>query len=127
MLFDIDHFKAVNDELGHLAGDATLRELATCVKQAIRKEELIARYGGEEFIIVLPETNREGAFLMAKRVRELVEKQPFRFEAKEYHITVSLGVVTTEGEDNLTPTDLIRLADEKLYQAKNAGRNRVVG
>jgi len=127
VLFDIDHFKQINDEHGHLAGDATLREMATAVKQAIRKEELIARYGGEEFIIVLPETNKDGAFLMAKRVRELVEKHPFQFEGKTFHVTVSLGVVTTEGDENLTPNDLIKMADEKMYQAKNAGRNRVVG
>src|SRR5205823_12345894 len=120
-------FKKVNDERGHLAGDATLRELSTVIKQAIRKEELLARYGGEEFAIVLPETDRDGAFLMARRMRELVEQHPFHFENKEHHITISLGVVTTVGEENLAPDDLIRLADEKLYQAKNAGRNRVVG
>lgn len=127
VLFDIDFFKKVNDEHGHLAGDATLREIATIIKQAIRKEELLARYGGEEFAIVLPETDRDGAFLMARRMRELVEQHPFRYENKEHHITISLGVVTTLGEENLSPTDLIRMADEKLYQAKNAGRNRVVG
>src|SRR5262249_35182705 len=117
VLFDIDFFKKVNDEHGHLAGDATLREIATIINKAIRKEEPLARYGGEEFAIVLPETNRDGAFLMAKRMRELVEQHTFRYEDKQYRVTISLGVVSTAGEvKNLTPTDLIRMADEKLYQ-----------
>ncbi len=127
VLFDIDFFKKVNDEYGHLAGDYTLREIATMIKQAIRKEELLARYGGEEFAIVLPETDHDGAFLMAGRMRELIEQHLFAYEGKDYHVTISLGVVTTLGEENLAPTDLIRIADEKLYQAKNSGRNRVVG
>jgi diguanylate cyclase (GGDEF)-like protein len=127
VLLDIDHFKVINDEFGHLAGDAILRELAACIKCAIRKEELLARYGGEEFAIVLPETNRGGAVQMAQRIRELIEKHPFVCDGQTHAITVSLGVVTTMGEENLAPTDLIRLVDERLYQAKNAGRNRVVG
>jgi two-component system cell cycle response regulator len=126
VLFDIDHFKKVNDEMGHLGGDFTLRELAACVKRGIRKEELFARYGGEEFAVVLPETDREGAVHAAERIRSLVEKQPFQYEGKAFEVTVSLGVATTAGEEALTPTQLIRQADEKLYQAKNDGRNRVL-
>jgi two-component system cell cycle response regulator len=126
ILFDIDHFKKVNDELGHLGGDFTLRELAACVKRGIRKEELFARYGGEEFAVVLPETDRAGAIHAAERIRTLVEKQPFQFEGKTFEVTISLGVATTAGEEALTPTQLIRQADEKLYQAKGDGRNRVL-
>ena len=125
ILFDIDHFKHVNDTLGHLAGDYTLRELAGAVRAVVRREEMFARYGGEEFAVVLPETTKDGAYQMAKRLRELVEKQPFVFEGQPFNITISLGVVTTEGE-NVEPAELIRQADEKLYQAKNSGRNRVV-
>jgi diguanylate cyclase (GGDEF)-like protein len=126
ILFDLDHFKNINDDLGHLGGDFTLRELAACVKGSVRKEELFARYGGEEFIIVLPETDREGALNVAERVRSLVEKHPFQYEGRTISVTVSVGVATTTGEVPLTPADLIREADEKLYQAKEQGRNRVV-
>lgn len=126
VMLDIDRFKLVNDELGHLAGDFTLREMVSLVKEAIRKEELFARYGGEEFIVVLPETNREGALQMAERLRQLVEGHDFHYEERHYKITISLGLVATEGEETLTPNDLIKQVDEKLYQAKHDGRNRVV-
>jgi diguanylate cyclase (GGDEF)-like protein len=125
ILFDIDRFKQINDEMGHLGGDFTLRELATCVKGGIRKEELFARYGGEEFASVLPETTLDSAIQVAERVRSLVEKHPFQYEGKTYTVTISLGAVATQGEDALTPLELIRRADEKLYQAKREGRNRV--
>jgi diguanylate cyclase (GGDEF)-like protein len=126
VLFDIDHFKKTNDELGHLGGDFTLRELAACVKGAVRKEELFARYGGEEFVVVLPETNLEGGINAAERIRSLVEAHKFQYENKTYPVTVSLGVATTAGDESMTPHELIRQADDKLYQAKNSGRNRVV-
>jgi diguanylate cyclase (GGDEF)-like protein len=126
IMFDIDHFKRVNDSMGHLAGDHTLRELTACVRDAVRKEELFVRYGGEEFALVLPETTNEGAVHMAERIRELIANRPFRFEEKDFGVTVSVGVVTTVGDPNMTTTELTRLADEKLYQAKNDGRNRVV-
>jgi two-component system cell cycle response regulator len=126
-LFDIDRFKLINDDLGHLGGDFTLRELASRLKGNIRKEELFARYGGEEFAVVLPETNRDGALLLSERLRRLVETQPFQYEDKTFHITISLGVATYQGDEVITPSDLIRQADEKLFQAKDQGRNRVVG
>jgi diguanylate cyclase (GGDEF)-like protein len=126
ILIDIDRFKAVNDLLGHLGGDFTLRELAACVKSFVRKEELFARYGGEEFAVILPETNREGALSVSERIRARVEKHPFQYEGKPYQMTLSLGVAVTTGEEPLTPTELIRLADDNLYQAKREGRNRVV-
>jgi two-component system, cell cycle response regulator len=127
IMFDIDRFKVINDDMGHLGGDATLRELSNLVKTTIRKEELFARYGGEEFAVVLPETTREGALPVAERIRGLVEKHPFQYEGKSYPVTVSLGVASTAGEKPLSPSDLIRIADENLYQAKHDGRNRVVG
>jgi diguanylate cyclase (GGDEF)-like protein len=126
ILFDIDRFKAINDELGHLGGDFTLRELAAAVKAGIRKEELFARYGGEEFAVVLPETNSEGGAQVAERIRQLVESHLFQYEGKVYQVTVSMGVATTQGDDSLTPHELLRQADEKLYQAKHEGRNKVV-
>jgi diguanylate cyclase (GGDEF)-like protein len=125
LLFDIDHFKGVNDQMGHLGGDFTLRELALRVKSGIRKEELFARYGGEEFAVVLPETTREGAIQIAERIRTLVEAEPFVYEKHNYSLTISIGVATTDGEEPLTPAELLRRADERLYQAKRDGRNRV--
>jgi diguanylate cyclase (GGDEF)-like protein len=126
ILFDIDLFKSINEEYGHLGGDFTLRELAGCVKSVVRKEELFARYGGEEFIVVLPESTIEAARLVSERIRKLVESHPFHFEGKTFHITISAGVAVTHGDDLLTPADLIRLADQNLHQAKKTGRNRVV-
>jgi diguanylate cyclase (GGDEF)-like protein len=126
ILFDIDWFKTINDELGHLGGDFTLRELAACVRKTVRREDLFARYGGEEFALVLVETQLEGAVDVAERIRESVERHPFRFEDKPFSLTVSLGVAFTTGDANLTAAGLLRQADDKLYQAKRAGRNQVV-
>jgi diguanylate cyclase (GGDEF)-like protein len=126
VLFDIDNFKGINDELGHLGGDFTLRELASRIKGNIRREELFARYGGEEFAVVLPETNREGASIFSERIRRTVANQPFQYEDKIYHVTVSLGIGTTTGAEALSPLQLVQKADEKLYQAKAEGKNRVV-
>lgn len=125
VLFDIDFFKNINDTYGHLAGDYTLREIANCVKATVRKEELFARYGGEEFALVLPEANSDGALHVAHRLRELIEKLELQFEGKSFRVTISLGAATTEGDEALTPDELIRRADEKLYAAKSQGRNRV--
>ena len=126
VMMDIDKFKAINDEMGHLGGDFTLRELAARIKGNIRKEELFARYGGEEFAVVLPETPNEGALIVADRLVKVISQQPFQYEDKAFPVTISAGVTTTVGEKGITPVDLIRRADEKLYQAKKDGRNRVV-
>jgi two-component system cell cycle response regulator len=125
VMVDIDRFRNVNESLGHLGGDFTLRELAARIKGNIRKEELFARYGGEEFAVVLPETNREGAVNLSERLRAVIDEQPFRYEDKTYNVTISLGVAITAGDPNMTPTKLLQTADDKLYQAKNEGRNRV--
>ncbi|MGE3809196.1 MAG: diguanylate cyclase [Gemmataceae bacterium] len=126
ILLDIDHFKKINDNHGHLCGDYVLRELAGMLKGSVRKEELFARYGGEELAFVLPETGRDGAVTLAERLRALVEGRAFQFDNNEFKVTVSMGVACTSGDPVVTSTELIRQADEKLYQAKNAGRNRVV-
>src|SRR5262249_13397683 len=125
VLLDIDHFKTVNDRLGHLAGDYALRELAGRVKTNVRLDELFARYGGEEFALVRPETTTEGAAQLAERVRRVVEEGPFHFEGEAFPVTISLGVATTLGRDGMKPAELIQMADAKLYQAKSEGRNRV--
>ena len=126
ILFDIDHFKSVNEEHGHLGGDFALRELSSCVRSVIRKEELFARYGGEEFVLVLPESSMEDAIGVGERVRAMVENHTFEFEEKSFHLTVSLGVAGTTGGEPLTPVELIRQADERLFNAKRQGRNKVV-
>jgi diguanylate cyclase (GGDEF)-like protein len=127
LLFDIDRFKDVNDTLGHLGGDYALRELAALVRKGVRKEELFARYGGEEFAIVLPEATLEKGKSIAERIRESVADQGFTFEGTDFKLTVSIGVASTVGDDSMTPEELIRQADARLYQAKDEGRNRVVG
>jgi diguanylate cyclase (GGDEF)-like protein len=124
-LFDIDRFKTLNDQFGHLAGDFVLRELGALVRGNIRKEELFARYGGEEFALVMPETSQDGAIRAAERHRQAVADHPFEFEGRPLQVTISSGVTATPGNESLTPTDFIRQADEKLYLAKEAGRNCV--
>jgi diguanylate cyclase (GGDEF)-like protein len=126
IMFDLDHFKGINDELGHLGGDFTLREVAAVVKSTVRKEELFARYGGEEFVVVLPETTLESAVGVAERIRQLIQGHSFEYEGKAYPLTISAGIAGTSGDETLTPAEQIRQADEKMYQAKNQGRNRVV-
>lgn len=125
-MLDIDHFKSINDDLGHLAGDFALRELAKGVKETIRKEDLLARYGGEEFAVVMPETELEKGAEAAERIRQRVEQGSHHYEDHPFKLTVSLGIVTTVGDEAMTVTELVRLADEKLYEAKRSGRNRVV-
>jgi diguanylate cyclase (GGDEF)-like protein len=125
LLFDLDHFKAVNDERGHLAGDDALRELAGCVKASIRREELFARYGGEEFAVVLPETTEQIALVIAERIRARVEAHPFAYDGERYSLTVSLGVAVTPGGEARTTQEMIRAADQALYRAKSDGRNCV--
>src|SRR5882724_11085103 len=125
IMIDIDRFKTINDQHGHLGGDFTLRELAIRIKGNVRKEELFARYGGEEFAVVLPETTLDGALIVADRILNVVNQTPFMFEDKTFEVTISAGVVTTQGEAGITPIDLLRRADDRLYQAKELGRNRV--
>jgi diguanylate cyclase (GGDEF)-like protein len=125
IMLDIDRFKSINDQFGHLAGDLVLHEMAGCVRASIRKEECFARYGGEEFALVLPEATQQGAVQAAERIRQLVADHPFQFEGSPLQATVSLGVACSPGDEYLTSTELIRRADEKLYVAKHAGRNCV--
>ena len=127
VMFDIDHFKAVNDEQGHLCGDHVLRELAGRLRGAVRAEELLARYGGEEFTVVLPECSGADALGVGERFRQLVEAQPFCFDGVSLRVTISVGVAGTQGGEDISPTELIHRADEKMYEAKQSGRNRVCG
>lgn len=123
VMFDIDHFKGVNDNFGHLAGDYVLKELATLVKGRLRPDDIFARYGGEEFCAALPETALEGSAHIAEDLRRRVEERQFIFEGETIPVAVSLGCAELDGEMNVT--GIIKAADEKLYEAKRSGRNRV--
>jgi diguanylate cyclase (GGDEF)-like protein len=123
VMFDIDFFKRINDQFGHLAGDYVLRELADVVMTRIRRDEVFARYGGEEFAILLPETSLTGAAALADSIREKVAEHRFAFQGEVIPVTISIGCAPMLAED--TATDLIQRADEKLYEAKRSGRNRV--
>jgi diguanylate cyclase (GGDEF)-like protein len=126
IMFDIDHFKNVNDTYGHLAGDHVLKHLASVIKQRIRREDIVARYGGEEFAIILPEIDSYNSRQFAEKIRRLVEKTVFKFEDTVIPVTISIGVATSNADTN-APEEFIKIADENLYEAKRRGRNCVCG
>jgi diguanylate cyclase (GGDEF)-like protein len=124
LMFDIDHFKRINDVHGHLAGDFVLKELARIVQSRIRRDEVFARYGGEEFAIILPETSLEGAAALGETLRQKVAEHVFVFQADTIRVTISVGAAVLKDTDRAA-NELIKRADERLYVAKNSGRNRV--
>ncbi|MCB2154274.1 GGDEF domain-containing protein [bacterium] len=126
LMIDVDHFKLVNDECGHLCGDSALRMVANLIRASLREGDICGRYGGEEFAILLPETTEEGAVNAAERIREIIEKHDFDLGKDIHrHITVSIGV-TTLHEDHNDKLEMLEEADKALYQAKAMGRNRSV-
>lgn len=125
LMLDLDKFKSINDAYGHLAGDAVLVEFSRRVKNELRSGDLLARYGGEEFALILSRTNLDDALEIAERVRELTAATSVNFEEHVIPISVSIGVHCEIGVSNREPGDLLALADERLYAAKNAGRNQV--
>ena len=126
IMFDIDHFKKINDSHGHLAGDYVLRELAGIVTRSLRREDVFARYGGEEFAIILPEIDPESSRHVAEKLRRSVADHCFAFAGETIPVAISLGIRNTAGaEDGLTVPAFIAAADAKLYEAKQTGRNRV--
>lgn len=123
LMIDIDHFKKINDEYGHLAGDWVLKEIAQAMRARLRPDDILARYGGEEFVVMLPETPLEGAIHIAEDLRGIVERRVLSFEGESIRASISIGVAVLEKSwDALT---FVRSADEYLYAAKNSGRNRV--
>jgi len=124
VLFDLDFFKKVNDTYGHLAGDQVLIEIAARVKEKLRSSDVIGRYGGEEFMLILPETDLDGALVFADRVREAIELDPVIFDNISIPVTVSMGVTEYQAELS-AHTQLIHQSDLALYASKAAGRNRV--
>ncbi len=127
VMTDIDRFKSVNDTYGHLAGDEVLKEFGRRLLEVCRQDDLFARYGGEEFTVALPETHLEEALEIAERCRKVLASKPFQTSVGPLEITASFGVATLPSDRLVSPTDLIGEADDRLYQAKESGRNCVVG
>jgi diguanylate cyclase (GGDEF)-like protein len=125
ILFDLDHFKKINDTYGHPAGDEVLQHVAEHCQAALRFEDILARYGGEEFIVLLPETGLEPAEVVAERLRQVVETAPFTVCGQNVTITISLGVAGLPPGKETTIEELLSLADSALYISKQSGRNRV--
>lgn len=126
-MLDLDHFKSVNDRYGHVAGDQVLRELADILRGTAREVDRLARYGGEEFMVILPSTDPDGGANFADRVRRTVEDHDFVLADDIYvKLTLSAGTASTPHPEIPDPIALVRCADEALYAAKRAGRNRCV-
>lgn len=124
-ILDIDFFKKVNDTYGHQYGDYVLKTVANLMKQAFRKTDLLYRYGGEELIMIMPETNIEGAIIPVQRLRRMIEEYDFDYNGVKTNVTASIGLTMNYPEFN-SPAELLKSADEALYKAKESGRNRVV-
>ena len=125
-LFDIDHFKSVNDTWGHVTGDEVLRQLAAAINETIRAEDVLARYGGEEFVVLSRQLNLDGALQLAERLRQIVENLPLILPGVPEPLSVTISAGVAEVDDPLVrPVDLIADADRALYVAKRLGRNRV--
>lgn len=126
LMIDADHFKAINDTAGHLAGDQALQAIAKQLHQHFQRAgELVARYGGEEFVVMLPETNQRKALAAAEGVRHAIEQLTIKYNNRDYFVTVSIGISTVLPTMQFAPDNLLEAADSALYEAKNSGRNRV--
>jgi diguanylate cyclase (GGDEF)-like protein len=124
-MIDLDHFKKINDTMGHLAGDTVLMTIAAILLKAVRNEDVVARFGGEEIAIILRAIELDGAAQMAERIRRLVESTPITIDGKTIKATVSIGVASFPSTPCKTLEQLVEAADKALYRAKNAGRNRI--
>jgi diguanylate cyclase (GGDEF)-like protein len=127
VMFDVDHFKRINDVYGHPAGDYVLTRIAQRVSETVRSEDVLARYGGEEFALMLRESSEVEAMACAERCREAVDRGDFVFGGTPIKVTISLGVATLSASDFAQAEELIAAADKYLYRAKRAGRNRAEG
>jgi diguanylate cyclase (GGDEF)-like protein len=125
IMFDVDHFKKINDTYGHHAGDMVLKKIVRVIKGVIRNSDVFVRIGGEEFIILLPNCSLEHGIKFAERIRKTVENTKFIYKGRRLFVTISIGVTEyTEGQDL---KEFLEKADRALYQAKEMGRNKVVG
>lgn len=126
LMVDVDHFKAINDRLGHLAGDHVLRRIAGIIRSALREVDSVGRYGGEEFLVVLPGTRLDSAVNTAERIRLAIEQIPIRVEREQIRVTVSIGAMAAAPGGPANLEALIDGADRAMYDAKHSGRNRVM-
>ncbi|WP_260958722.1 GGDEF domain-containing protein [Pseudomonas citri] len=124
VMFDIDHFKRVNDTYGHQAGDKVIEQVAGLLHEHVRESDVAGRYGGEEFGVVLSDTDKEGAQIFAERLRKAVETLLVRYNDQSIRFTISLGVAELNGPSN-SHAELISRADQALYSSKKNGRNQV--
>ncbi len=126
VMMDIDKFKNVNDTHGHLVGDEVLCEFGARLAAICREDDLFARYGGEEFTLLMASTERDEAIEIAERCRRVIAEEPFTTASGPLDITASFGIACFEGDGTVVPAELLRIADDRLYDAKRGGRNRVV-
>jgi diguanylate cyclase (GGDEF)-like protein len=128
IMLDVDHFKKFNDHYGHIAGDDCLRKIGMVLRSLVgRVTDTVARYGGEEFVVILPDTDEKGAASLAERIRLKVEELAIPHATSEVAkvLSITLGVVTVYSTELSSPEQILSLADEALYKAKNEGRNRI--
>ena len=123
LLLDLDHFKNVNDQFGHAAGDAVLREFVRRCLELVRKTDMVCRYGGEEFVVFMPSMNCEGAELLAQRLCHTIAATPVVFEGRSIEVAVSIGVTSYHHPESVAT--MLARADQLMYSAKRAGRSRV--
>jgi two-component system cell cycle response regulator len=124
LMLDIDNFKQINDQFGHLIGDRVLRQLANLLRREQRAVDIVARYGGEEFVVLLPETGPTGARIFAERILRRVAQHDFGESGRPVHVTISIGIATYPDERARDADALLKLSDANLYKAKADGRNR---
>jgi len=125
LMIDADHFKAINDQYGHLTGDLALKEISAIIQENVREIDIVGRFGGEEFCVVLPDTDMEGARVVAERIRKSSEKRPIKAYDNTLRVTLSIGIAVYPSDGKLVE-EMMDKADWALYRAKSQGRNCVV-
>ena len=127
LMFDIDFFKKFNDTYGHECGDFVLITVANLIKKSLRETDVASRYGGEEFTVLLPDTGKDEAILVAERIRSTIDEHDFVYNNQHLHVTISVGVSVFDANTNLvnSPNEFVNQADQGLYMSKSNGRNRV--
>jgi diguanylate cyclase (GGDEF)-like protein len=125
LMFDIDHFKQVNDTYGHVVGDRVLKNITNSIRQGIREGDILLRYGGEEFMVILPGASKNDAFTIAERVRHIVRESKTTFGENQISVTISVGLDSMPETTISDEQELITNADEALYRSKNSGRDKV--